>query len=145
MSRSGGYKCYNIQCGSCIGKTLCGEPGEDALSCADRIVSRKTNDDLLARAEAAEARAEKAEKQLEALLTVAFGKPIMTTGQREIITFCCVPVDEAMDRVVDYPILKEKLEKAERCIYAIEDDLDRGNDNDWAREHIAEWRQDGRR
>lgn len=61
MSRSGGYKCYNIQCGSCIGKTLCGEPGEDALSCADRIVSHKTNADLLARAEAAEARAEKAE------------------------------------------------------------------------------------
>ena len=63
MSRSGGYKCYNIQCGSCIGKTLCGEPGEDALSCADRIVPRKTNADLLARAEAAEARAEKAERQ----------------------------------------------------------------------------------
>lgn len=142
MSRSGGYKCYNIQCGSCIGKTLCGEPGEDALSCADRIVPRKTNADLLARAEAAEARAEKAEKQLEALLTVILGKPIMATGQREVITFCGVPVDEAMDRVVDYPILKEKLEKAERCIDAIEDDLDRGNDNDWAREHIAEWREE---
>ena len=68
MSRSGGYKCYNIQCGSCIGKTLCGEPGEDALSCADRIVPRKTNDDLLARAEAAEARAEKAEKCIEWLV-----------------------------------------------------------------------------
>lgn len=33
-----------------------------------------------------------------------------------------------------------RAEKAEECIYAIEDDLDRGNDNDWAREHIAEWR-----
>ena len=25
------------------------------------------------------------------------------------------------------------------CIYKIEDALDRGNDNDWAREHILEW------
>ena len=98
--------------------------------------------DLLARAEAAEARAEKAEKQLEALSTVIFGKPIMTTGQREIITFCGVPVEEAMDRVVYQPILKEKLGKAERCIGAIEDDLDRRNDNGWAREHIAEWRKE---
>ena len=97
--------------------------------------------DLLSRAEAAEARAEKAEKQLEALSTVILGEPIMTTGQREVITFCGIQVDEAMGRVVDYPILKEKLEKAERCIDAIEDDLDRGNDNDWARGHIAEWRE----
>ena len=28
---------------------------------------------------------------------------------------------------------------AVECIYKIEDDLDRGNDNDWAREHISEW------
>ena len=42
--------------------------------------------------------------------------------------------------------LRAKLEqmKAERdaavdCIYQIEDDLNRGSDNDWAREHIAEW------
>lgn len=47
MSRSGGYKCYNIQCGSCIGKTLCGEPGDGALSCVNRIVTRKTNADRI--------------------------------------------------------------------------------------------------
>ena len=42
--------------------------------------------------------------------------------------------------------LRAELEqvKAERdaavdCIYQIEDDLDRGSDNDWAREHISEW------
>lgn len=42
--------------------------------------------------------------------------------------------------------LRAELEQAKRerdaavdCIYQIEDDLDRGNDNDWAREHIAEW------
>lgn len=33
-----------------------------------------------------------------------------------------------------------RAEEAEKCIYAIEDDLDRGNDNDRAREHIAEWK-----
>lgn len=38
MSRTKGFKCYNIQCGSCIGKTLCGEPADAALVCADRIV-----------------------------------------------------------------------------------------------------------
>lgn len=32
-----------------------------------------------------------------------------------------------------------RAEKAEKCIAEIEDDLERGNDNDWAREHIAEW------
>lgn len=42
MSRTKGYKCYNIQCGSCIGKTLCGEPGDAALSCQDRVVDSWT-------------------------------------------------------------------------------------------------------
>lgn len=45
MSRSGGYKCYNIRCGSCIGKTLCGEPEDAALGCDNRIVSQITNAD----------------------------------------------------------------------------------------------------
>ena len=42
--------------------------------------------------------------------------------------------------------LRAELEKVMRerdaavdCIYQIEDDLDRGSDNDWAREHISEW------
>lgn len=47
MSRSGGYKCYNIKCGSCIGKTLCGEPGDSALACDNRIVTHKTNADRI--------------------------------------------------------------------------------------------------
>ena len=38
MSRTKGYKCFNIKCGSCIGKTLCGEPEDTALGCVDRIV-----------------------------------------------------------------------------------------------------------
>lgn len=35
--------------------------------------------------------------------------------------------------------MKRERDAAIDCIYKIEDDLDRGNDNDWAREHISEW------
>ena len=36
--------------------------------------------------------------------------------------------------------VKRERDAAVSCIYEIEDDPDRGNDNDWAREHIEEWR-----
>ena len=35
--------------------------------------------------------------------------------------------------------VKRERDATVSCIYEIEDDLDRGNDNDWAREHIEEW------
>lgn len=35
--------------------------------------------------------------------------------------------------------VKAERDAAVDCIYQIEDDLDRGSDNDWAREHISEW------
>lgn len=35
--------------------------------------------------------------------------------------------------------VKRERDAAADCIYKIEDALDRGNDNDWAREHISEW------
>ena len=35
--------------------------------------------------------------------------------------------------------VKRERDAAVDCIYKIEDALDRGNDNDWAREHISEW------
>ena len=35
-------------------------------------------------------------------------------------------------------VMRER-DAAVDCIYQIEDDLDRGSDNDWAREHISEW------
>lgn len=35
--------------------------------------------------------------------------------------------------------LSSQLEDAKQCIYAIEDALDRGADNDWAREEIRRW------
>ena len=35
--------------------------------------------------------------------------------------------------------VKRERDAAVDCIYKIEDALDRGNDNDWAREHISDW------
>lgn len=35
--------------------------------------------------------------------------------------------------------MKRERDAAIDCIYKIGDALDRGNDNDWAREHISEW------
>lgn len=35
--------------------------------------------------------------------------------------------------------MKREKDAAVDCIYQIEDALNRGSDNDWAREHIAEW------
>ena len=43
-------------------------------------------------------------------------------------------------RLVSREQVKKKMDAAIDCIYKIEDDLDRGNDNDWAREHISEWK-----
>ena len=43
------------------------------------------------------------------------------------------------DVLTELERVKEERDAAVDCIYQIEDDLDRGSDNDWAREHIAEW------
>jgi hypothetical protein len=37
--RTKGHKCYNIKCGACGGKTLCGLSGDEALTCVDREVA----------------------------------------------------------------------------------------------------------
>ena len=48
MSRTKGYKCFNIKCESCIGKTLCGEPEDTALVCVDRVIGKPmTNADRI--------------------------------------------------------------------------------------------------
>lgn len=48
MSRTKGYKCFNIKCGSCIGKTLCGEPEDTALGCVGRVIGKPmTNADRI--------------------------------------------------------------------------------------------------
>ena len=49
--------------------------------------------------------------------------------------------NKAMDKLcAELEQVKRERDAAVSCIYEIEDDLDRGNDNDWAREHIEEWR-----
>ena len=48
MIRTKGYKCFNIKCGSCIGKVLCGEPEDTALVCVDRVIGKPmTNADRI--------------------------------------------------------------------------------------------------
>lgn len=47
-------------------------------------------------------------------------------------------VEEAADRLEQ---MQTKLDAAESCIYAVEDALDRGANNDWAREAIREWEE----
>ena len=51
----------------------------------------------------------------------------------------CLGDDEWRAIRAELEQVKQERDAAVDCIYQIEDDLDRGNDNDWAREHIAEW------
>lgn len=51
----------------------------------------------------------------------------------EQVKRCIEIVENQRDQV------KRERDAAIDCIYKIEDALDRGNDNDWAREHILEW------
>ena len=64
----------------------------------------------------------------------------------EIMDLCMEAANALSTLQAENEKLRAELEQAKRerdaavdCIYQIEDDLDRGNDNDWAREHIAEW------
>lgn len=55
--------------------------------------------------------------------------------------FTCINPQLANEAILAIQMLAEQLERAERCIYDIEDALDRGNDNDWAREAICEYEE----
>ena len=54
-------------------------------------------------------------------------------AELEQVKRCIEIVENQRDQV------KRERDAAIDCIYKIEDALDRGNDNDWAREHILEW------
>ena len=54
-------------------------------------------------------------------------------AELEQVKRCIEIVENQRDQV------KRERDAAIDCIYKIEDALDRGNDNDWAREHISEW------
>ena len=45
--RSKGYKCSNVKCNSCIAHCMCGEFGDAAVNCVDRIITRQTNADRI--------------------------------------------------------------------------------------------------
>ena len=45
--RAKGYKCSNVKCNSCIAHCMCGELGDAALDCVNRVVTRHTNADLI--------------------------------------------------------------------------------------------------
>ena len=53
--------------------------------------------------------------------------------------FICITPELAKEASTAIRFLMMQLNEAEQCIYAIEDALDRGNDNDWAREVIAKY------
>ena len=66
-----------------------------------------------------------------------------TIKHLESCVFTCINPELAKEAATTIRFLAEQLDKAERCIYAIEDALDRGNDNDWARDAIHEWENGG--
>ena len=66
-----------------------------------------------------------------------------TIKHLESCVFTCINPELAQKAATTIRFLVAQLDKAERCIYAIEDALDRGNDNDWAREAISEWENGG--
>ena len=43
IMRDKGYKCNNVKCDRCVGHSMCGELGDIALNCIDRIIARQTN------------------------------------------------------------------------------------------------------
>lgn len=99
--------------------------------------------DLLARAEAAEADRDRLREALKPNCLLC--DSMHENGNCTEVGGFCTAVPAAHCPLI--PRLRDQLtttearaEEAEKCIYAIEDDLDRGNDNDWAREHIAEWK-----
>ena len=40
--RSKGYKCSDVKCDRCV-DSMCGELGDAAVNCVDRIITRQTN------------------------------------------------------------------------------------------------------
>ena len=66
-----------------------------------------------------------------------------TIKHLESCVFTCINPELAKEAATAIRFLAEQLDKAEQCIYAIEDALDRGNDNDWARDAIHEWENGG--
>lgn len=59
--------------------------------------------------------------------------------QLESCIFTCINPELAKEAATTIRLFAERLSEAEQCIDAIEDALDRGNDNDWARKAICDY------
>lgn len=59
----------------------------------------------------------------------------MAQGERDIVTKHMIRQEQALAEA------SKELEEAEKCIDDIEDALERGTDNDWARNAISEYRK----
>lgn len=59
--------------------------------------------------------------------------------QLDSCVFTCINPELAGKSATAIRYLAERLDDAEYCIYTIEDALDRGSDNDWARGAILEY------
>ena len=62
-----------------------------------------------------------------------------TVKHLESCVFTCINPELAKKAATTIQLLAEQLDRAEQCICTIEDALNRGNDNDWAREAICEY------
>jgi hypothetical protein len=121
----------------------CGYAGESEFECTIAQLASTAITDLLARAEAAEADRDRLREALKPNCLLC--DSMHENGNCTEVGGFCTAVTAAHCPLI--PRLRDKLaaaearaEKSKQCTYAIEDDLDRGNDNDWAREHIAEWK-----
>lgn len=56
-------------------------------------------------------------------------------------TFENIPKEILKELLNSLELLASMVDIADDCINAIEDDLDRGNDNDWVRERIEKWHE----
>lgn len=61
--------------------------------------------------------------------------------QLESCIFTCINPELAKEAATTIQFLARRLDEAEECIYAIEDALNRGSDNDWAREAIEKYEE----
>ena len=75
------------------------------------------------------------EEALNLIKSLKDGTDALITGQETLQKYIA-------EKNAEIEKLKKKLTLAECCICDIEDALDRGSDNDWAREHIEDYEKE---
>lgn len=72
---------------------------------------------------------------------VTEGDAICRLADIEVVLGKTYDLDHIRNMAKEIELLQGRLDNAEQCIYSIEDALDRGADNDWARSAIAEYEE----